>query len=245
MLGAAISGSKTSTSMPLASPSSGLPAAHASTDQAAPEDSDASGEDASSDDDVPAQTGGFMASIKAFVPLDKQPAAPKASAKAAAKAPARVSKSSNSSGGGVGKAFPNSKAAPKVSLVNQGKRRKVGEDLNNAGGLEPPMSSELSEADLQLVTDFKVRLAEAKKLEPPVADGPFKSYLSDTQATLTTLRNELKTKRRSALRRAEKDLDPLYVSLGEMITDADSFSHLIKCFLTYDLRLHLNSICFL
>lgn len=88
------------------------------------------------------------------------------------------------------------------------------------------------EADTELVASFDTRFAELKDLDPPVADGPFKTYLNDRVSKLTSLKNEFKTKRRSALRRADKDEDPLAVRLANMTETADTLTHLLKCIWT-------------
>ena len=233
LLGAAISGSlPVSSGIPCpAGPASSTGHTGTSNTNGA-EDDDDDNEEAdkqeSLSDDEPTH-GGFMSTIKAFVPAtERTSTAPKATAKPkstpASKATAKAK--------GASAAKP--KAAPKTVFNNPGKRRKTGDDLSNGIPCHVDgAGSDLSDADLQLVNDYKIRISESKRIEPPVADGPFKSYLSDVHATLTTLKNEMKTKKRSALRRQDKELDPLFLTLSDLINGVESFCHFLKCILDF------------
>ena len=115
------------------------------------------------------------------------------------------------------------------------KRRKlqaIADDMVVAGAntADATQSSELLEADRELLASFETRLAELKVLDPPVADGPFKSYLTDVVTKLTGLKGEFKTKRRSAVRRTLKELDPLALALVELGDKADALTHVFKCY---------------
>ena len=85
------------------------------------------------------------------------------------------------------------------------------------------------EADKELLSAFVTRFDELKILEPPVADAPFKSYLNDLVGKLTSLKTEFRNKRRSAIRRHEKEQDPLALALADLTVKADALTHLLKC----------------
>ncbi len=226
LLGAAISGSSSS-SYACVTPGSqvetcetGSVADHADNDEKT------EGGGSSSEDELTTAGGtGFTSLIKAFVPTEK-PSNPKAAAKPKAKSSPKAVATPKPS---ATKTAP-TRTSAKIAVGNVGKRRKVVvEDLGNI--MDADLSSELQEQDLSLLSDFKERLQTLKKLEPPVADSPFKTYLNDVCQSVTALKGELKTKRRSALRRADKDQDPLYIHLGEVQADADQYLHMLKCFL--------------
>lgn len=190
------------------------------------DDSDADAEASASDDDQ-APAGGFMSLIKAFVPAEKQPAAPKAKAQAKARTSPTTTQVTRPP-----RTAQKPKSTAKVSIGNATKRRKTQQEDLSTQVMDAGVTGDMSEADIELVNDFKHRLSEMKKLDPPLADGPFKSYLTDLCSGVVSLKNEMKTKRRSALRRQDKENDPLYLSLGEVQSDADLHIHLLKCLLT-------------
>lgn len=239
LLGAALSGGTA------ASSSIGVPhgdaVGKADDDGAGDHDSDKEN-DSSEDEPLDAPNTGFTSMIKAFVPAEKSSnrgqAAPKAAAKTAA---AKAS---------VVKTRPSPKTAPvrtpsaKVAIggadARGAKRRKsVADDV--ATPFDHDLSGDLQNQDRELVNEFKERFVGLRKLDPPVADGPFKSYLTDVCSQVTTLKGELKTKRRSALRRADKENDPLYIHLGELQVEADEYVHLLKCSLVSNTNLAIDS----
>lgn len=187
--------------------------------------------DASSQDDAPT-IGGFLSNIKAFVPAGAQPAQSKAKAKAAAapvshqqpKAKATSKNGKNAAAGAVKKP-PSQKVAVGAAAS---KRRRVQVDDLTGGGLDGP-GGEMMEADKELLSAFVTRFDELKILEPPVADAPFKSYLNDLVGKLTSLKTEFRNKRRSAIRRHEKEQDPLALALADLTVKADALTHLLKC----------------
>ena len=224
MYGSAAASSASCASIPPA-PAVGAEPSEVAADEKA---GDGEGDTSSSDDDMGVVSGGFMSTLKTFAPADKQPG-PKASAKAVAKAVPKAKVAPKASAARLPKV-----QSVKVNVGNAGKRRKIVEDMSSGGGvMDPGMSGELSEPDVQLLDEFKERLQNLKTLDPPTADGPFKSYLNDISSSTATVKADIKTKRRSAMRRADKDLDPLYIALGELLNDADNFTHLLKCFVDF------------
>lgn len=180
-----------------------------------------------SNDEGPVQTS-FMTSLRTFAPADPKKsttAAPKAAPKATApKASAHASRNRKTQAA----ASKRTAEVPKVA-IGKAKRAKVTDDLEmcmDAATEEPP---EFSEADKDLLDGFVNRFAFAKKLEPPLADAPFKSYIQDRITKLNALKNDVKAKRRSALRRQDKENDPLYIELGKLSDKADTYMHLLKC----------------
>lgn len=123
----------------------------------------------------------------------------------------------------------------KVTLGGAGpKRRRISEEIGGgggggAGGADALASGEMLDADKELMSSFDTRFAELKVIDPPVADAAFKSHLTDMVTKLTALKTEMKTKRRSAVRRADKEQDPLAMALAELSTKADALTHLLKC----------------
>ena len=106
-----------------------------------------------------------------------------------------------------------------------GKRRKVmnAVDLGESGA-----GGELQESDLDIVSEFEKRFEVLKVVEPPVADAPFKTHLSASITKLGALKADMKAKRRSAIRRTEKENDPLAISLQELTCKADNLLHILK-----------------
>lgn len=199
----------------------------------------------SSDDELPVPSG-FLSAIKAFVPAEKQPVAPKQVAPKSTTPKAKASPKAKA-GAGAAPSTASNQSTRKVTIgqasTPAAKRQKNTEEpsfpkvpaTSGTGGLD----SDMTEADREVVTLFGERLNVLKNINPPVADGPFKTYLTDINSSLATLKGELKAKRRSAVRRTDKERDPLYISLGEMSNDVDSFMHIIKCILVVSLSLQL------
>ena len=90
-------------------------------------------------------------------------------------------------------------------------------------------SDGLSEADRTTLDHYEAKVKAFKEIKPPLADGPFKGYLTDLSQQITAVSNEVKTKKRSAVRRAGKDEDPLYVELNKIHDKLSNLQQLVKC----------------
>ena len=104
-------------------------------------------------------------------------------------------------------------------------------ELDLGMGLNATEPSGLCEADRNTLDHYEAKLASYKDIKPPLADGPFKSHLTDMSQKINAVMNEVKTKKRSAIRRAGKEHDPLYESLDDINTKLANLLHLVKCFL--------------
>lgn len=91
----------------------------------------------------------------------------------------------------------------------------------------------LSEADRNTIDHYDAKLKTYKEIKPPLADGPFKGYLTDLSQKITAVSNEVKTKKRSAVRRNGKEEDPLYIALSNTHEKLSNLQQLIKCALVF------------
>ena len=100
------------------------------------------------------------------------------------------------------------------------------DDGNDKAERDP---SSLCEQDEMVLEAYGARLAEFKVIHPPLADAAYKSYLSEVSTKVTLLINDVKTKRRSAMRRALKQQDPLYLALADVNDSALRLQNMLKC----------------
>ena len=185
----------------------------------------------SDDDDEPA--AGLMSVLKGYTN------APKASAKAKAKPtpkPSVRNKASTSS---------QPSAANLVSMKNpigsvdslRGKKRRTEhqtgkESTKPAPAVSVSMSDELCDADKEICDGFRERLSSLRVVNPPLSDPQFKAYINDVLSKCTTFLNDVKTKRRSAQRRSNKD-DMLTANLDMIEDEMQQHVHILKCFLGF------------
>ena len=108
-------------------------------------------------------------------------------------------------------------------------------DIGDLGDLPMDDEEELSGGDKLVIEAFKSKLNALKKLDPPLADGPFKQYLQEVQSTLGGILQEVRTKKRSALRRAGRENDPLYKALHQCSEKTSEFQHVVTCILVENL----------
>lgn len=119
-----------------------------------------------------------------------------------------------------------------VGRLGAGSKRKAAEPLDDLAlglGLGEGDSRELTDHDKAILSAFEDRLNELKRLAPPLADGPFKQYITDVVTQLGSINSELRIKKKSICRRALKDSDPLSVELEQFGKQLASFTHLLKC----------------
>ena len=90
---------------------------------------------------------------------------------------------------------------------------------------------DLPEADRVTMDFFEKKFAGLKYLEPPLSDSAFKQYLQDVSTQLTQMNVEIRTKRRSCLRRSGRENDPLHKALVAFSENVASFHQLVKCYL--------------
>ncbi len=89
---------------------------------------------------------------------------------------------------------------------------------------------ELSAADKTVLESFQSRIEDLGKLDPPVADGPFKQYLTERNQALSAFGGELKQKKKSVSRRTNYLDDPLYIELSKLEEMKNEILTLVKCF---------------
>ena len=231
-----------------------------------PETGDTTSPKRREDSDSEMEMPSLNALMKSYGPMDNKTAARESGPKAAVKkraAPAVIeSTGSKSKAPKLAVSAPGPKtsqdttpAAPVakvdigiVAAKRKGKPGKVSKVPADKGGLnldEPDEtsdkdkamdSSNLCEQDEMVLEAYKARLAEFKSIHPPLADAAYKSYLSEVSTKVTLLINDVKTKRRSAMRRALKQQDPLYIALQDVHESATNLQNMLKCFST-ELRL--------
>ena len=134
---------------------------------------------------------------------------------------------------------------PKVEQANVGRLKAKGvkgqktmpaeqQDAFSLGGGGDDMldgDSGLSESDRAVLDNFDTKFAALKSLNPPLADGAFKAYLNDIAGTLSGFLNDVRLKKKSAVRRQGKDQDPLHIGLVAFGERVAAFQHVIKCIL--------------
>eukprot|EP00435_Cladocopium_sp_Y103_P068876 s35_g32.t1 len=202
--------------------------------------------DDSSDSEV--EMPGLNALMKSYGAMDSKTttrgeSAPKAAAKK------RAAPESNGSKSKVPKLTPPvpkssqpQDTTPAVKKVDIGTTKRKGRSSKVAdkGGLncdddesnqkaQPLDSSSLTEQDQSVLECYNARLAEFSVIHPPLADAAYKSYLAEISTKVTLLINDVKTKRRSAMRRALKQQDPLYLALADVNESALKLQNMLKC----------------
>ena len=206
------------------------------------------------DDQVPVGMSDVLRGIAGNAPKGKAKAktVPKAKAKATATsmpppaAPSRTSTKRKQLDTTASAVAPEGQPSPKAPKVDQavigraakrnGKKAKdiADDNLSLDGDVEPmdfTKSISLNEADKQVMDQFENRFKAVKDLGScPLADSAFKQHLMDKTSSVTAISNELRTKKKSAGRRAGKDADPLYIALGDFQKVLNMFSSLLKCY---------------
>lgn len=158
--------------------------------------------------------------------------APKATAKATAKA------SLKRKNHGQDPSKPDAKNQ-RTNPDNMGGKKRTADDcslgMDAAGPDDMKVSmdadDDLPEADRVTMDFFEKKFAGLKYLEPPLSDSAFKQYLQDVSTQLTQMNIELRTKRRSCLRRSGRENDPLHKALVAFSENVASFHQLVKCYL--------------
>ena len=190
--------------------------------------------------------------MKSYGPMETQKAAaresgPKATAKKRAAPQPTESSGSKPKAPKLNVSAPKTSqdTAPAVAKVDIGdvaaKRKSKPKKSQDKGGLslddfdeadKKIDPSSLTEQDELVLEAYRERLAEFKVIHPPLADAAYKSYLAEVSTKVTLLINDVKTKRRSAMRRALKQQDPLYLALADVNESALNLQNMLKCFLT-------------
>ena len=93
----------------------------------------------------------------------------------------------------------------------------------------PAFQGELSDADKQILDGFTTKLDECKDLKPPLADSGFKANLQELTTKLNGVKADLKTKKRSACRRALRSEDPLFLALDVVEQSVARLLQLVRC----------------
>ena len=117
------------------------------------------------------------------------------------------------------------------------KRASPTEDLTVDTAVDPQSFQTLtglSEADAAVMTSFETKFEPLKVLSDcPLPDHAFRNYLLEKQNGITSVLSELKSKKKTAHRRAGKEHDPLYIALSDFGECLMSLSHVIKCYLAF------------
>ena len=88
----------------------------------------------------------------------------------------------------------------------------------------------LCDADRATMEHYDAKFKTLKDLSQcPLPDSAFKSFLLEKQTVINSLGAELKTKKKSAGRRALKEVDPLYIAIGDVQEIMGSLQNLLKC----------------
>ena len=158
--------------------------------------------------------------------------APATEHKPAAKAKAKAPKARAAKPAHVGEPAPKKVrvAEDSTSKPERRKKRKAGFELDEeVTDLSDLLGTELCEADNEVVQQFREKLDDLKCLNPPLADSGFKNKLTETSTALNQMKADLKAKKRSALRRAQKENDPLYIALDVVEKAVMRVLQLVRC----------------
>ena len=108
----------------------------------------------------------------------------------------------------------------------------LGMDARGPDDMKVAMDSdELPDPDRVTMDFFENKFAALKFLDPPLSDAAFKQYLQNVCSNITQMNVEIRTKRRSCLRRSGRENDPLYKALSVFAENVASFQQLVKCYL--------------
>eukprot|EP00434_Breviolum_minutum_P041374 symbB.v1.2.036804.t1/scaffold5282.1/size28957/1 len=183
-----------------------------------------------SSDDAEEPTAGLMSVLKGYTN------APKASAKAKSKSmPKQSVRNKTSTPSQPVAANPASLKNP-IGSLDSGKQKKRKAECQpdnvpthtSTPAASVPMSDEMCDADKEICDSFCERLKALRVVNPPLSDPQFKTYINDVLSKCNTFLNDVKTKRRSAQRRSNKD-DLLTANLDSMADEMQQHIHILKC----------------
>lgn len=128
-------------------------------------------------------------------------------------------------------AKPGAKAGTKATSKTDLSKNKTGNGAARRSTLEslPEVADVNSQADKDLVDSFTKRLEVLGCLEPPLADGPFKQYLTDRLQELSAYGSEMHLKTKSVGRRLNFAEDPLSVALQKLKDEKAEIQNFVKC----------------
>ena len=178
-----------------------------------------------------------MGMLNTIAPSSSQKASAKGAAKAKPKAKQAAKPATKSATRATtsSAAEPPSKKArvakdPVAPMTAPSKKRKTSNDAAGEPNLfQDAADGEMTEADQKIVETFGSKLGALMQLDPPLADAPFKANLTDVMSKVSSIRAELKVKKRSAGRRSMKEEDPLFKALAAVEARAERFVYLLKC----------------
>lgn len=124
----------------------------------------------------------------------------------------------------AGAAKPTSKTDLSKSKTGNGTARRS--TLESITEVPPDVNSN---ADKELVDSFAQRLEVLGCLEPPLADGPFKQYLTDKLQELSAYGSEMHLKTKSVGRRLNFAEDPLSVAFLKLKEQKAEIQNFVKC----------------
>ena len=188
-----------------------------------------------SDDETNLPSTGLMQLLRGYQSHGSKVPGPKAVAKSVVPKPVASKKASARPKAASCQASNTSSAvAMKASIGSvDSKRRKTTPapevSAPFAGGTGS--ADDMCSADKEIVDSFQTRLQDLRTVKPPLSEPQFKSYLGDLISKCNTFWSDIRTKRRSAQRRNNKD-DPLPMVLDGIEESIKDHINLLKCFLT-------------
>ena len=113
------------------------------------------------------------------------------------------------------------------------KRKRIENPFDEQPDEPGPGCGNLTDGDKTIIGCFMEKIDKFAELAPPKAEGPFKVYMQEVCSQLNTTANEIRTKKKSANRRAKKDGgENAFVEAREEVeTKVRDMIHMIKCLL--------------
>ena len=117
----------------------------------------------------------------------------------------------------------------RIDIGSTAKRPSI--DIAVPGALDEASTEmdSLSQADRALIDGYMTQMKPLKIISPPLADAAYKAALTEQLSSTNSIIADLKKKQRSAMRRAQKTCDPLYIELEKIATTMSTMQHLLKC----------------
>lgn len=168
--------------------------------------------------------------------------APKAKSSAKVKASAKSAVTRRQTSAASARADSNA-SVQKVAVGNAGKKRsatdaadRVDMNITNSPDKKKSRDAEgITTADSQTLELFESKVNVLKVVSPPVADGPFKSYINDHLSKTNQVIQELRVKRKSAERRTgvktqtnKADMEFLQL-LSKIDGEVKEMAQLLRC----------------
>ena len=185
------------------------------------DDDDAS----ASDEDANVSSKGLMTLLKGYQPHSAKTPGPKAVAKSAV-AKKMVTRPKATASNGIA-------IAMKSSVGSADSKRRKTTPMAMADHQFPHVSAaanmdEMCAQDKEIVDGFQGRLQQLRSVKPPLSEPQFKSYIGDLITQCNGYWSDVRTKKRSAQRRNNKD-DMLPVVLDGLEEEVKAHINLLKC----------------